>query len=96
MKIIRHGKIYNEEGIIINCSCGCEFCIENKDDWIIKKLIDTTCFPYKKCVEYNYKCPECGGKESFGLNPNECGGNLISPYKYIFDRKDWKERYSAI
>ena len=93
MKIIKSG-LAAKDGIHLTCQyCQCEFLVEDKKDWEIQELIDLNYVPFKRQIEYGTRCPECHVRHIVGCNPNKCAYNLISPYKIIFDREDWEERY---
>ena len=92
MKIIQHGLHY-DEAITVQCrECKCIYYIESYQDWQGRWL--NNLLTGQKCYEYSIHCPECGAMENFSCCPYEHGNQGFASWNPIFDRKDWKERYS--
>lgn len=62
MKVLEHGKFYQEDKII-KCICGCKFEYEQNDIMTDTSLAYTTC--PQQCRRY-IKCPECGAVTELG------------------------------
>lgn len=95
MRIIKNG--WNaEDGIYCSCPvCMCEYVIENRDDFIVGSVYDLIDDKFVAC--YTSKCPQCDMTIiDHAINPNNASYNLLTKYKPIFDRKDWKEKYEVL
>ena len=93
MKIMKHGFMSNSpKGIYCTCDyCRCEYIVENREDLQYRTVYD---YDSNKLIEYEILCPECGCEIYLGIDPNKTK-NLWSPYKEIFNRPDWKERFEV-
>ena len=95
MKVIRHGYL-SDNGIHIKCEyCGCEYMIENRNDWQTR-IIERWDFSHKY-IEYSVVCPDCSNEKYFGIDTNIYNANeddymIGHP---IFNRPDWAERYEV-
>jgi len=95
MKVISHG-VFDKKGIRIKCqACGCEYLIENRNDFDVnKKLVDY--YPRRYAAEYTTYCPECSYPRYFGMDPDIAQTGNVKEYASIFDRPDWIERYEVL
>ena len=61
MKIIMHGKYYNETNHIATCDCGCQFKWELTDVVEVRRMADYDSYYGQRKFDHMYvKCPECG------------------------------------
>lgn len=96
MKILKRG-FNSKEGIFVKCGCGCEYMIEDRNDWQ-PRWVRLYSPDNREIPEYEVRCPECNVPFCFTHNPKdfdpEVDGYFFTKYEVIYNREDWVERYS--
>ena len=60
MKIIEHGKYYEQENNIAKCNCGCKFRYDEDEVTAQTQTEEVSYKDYRKYLYKWVKCPECG------------------------------------